>query len=73
MRNNIRSCEELSDDDFERIGEYFMGRIIGNTKRHAMLNGVNRDLIGQDDLKKMHVTMAKKLTECSPDEELDFR
>ena len=32
------SLADLSDEDFGVLGEYFMGRSIGDTQRHALMN-----------------------------------
>lgn len=58
------NCESLKDDDFEVLGEYFMGRSIGNTERHAVMNQIMQNMMGQNGEEQMHIALGKRSSGC---------
>lgn len=58
------ACKDLKDDDFEVLGEYFMGKSIGNTQQHAAMNLMMQSMMGQQGEEQMHVVMGKRLSIC---------
>src|SRR4030042_4595074 len=58
------SCGSLKDDDYEVLGEYFMGQSIGNTERHVVMNQMMRNMIGQNSEEQMHITLGKRSSGC---------
>ncbi|MBI4408046.1 MAG: hypothetical protein HY565_06125, partial [Candidatus Kerfeldbacteria bacterium] len=57
-------CANLTDDDFDSLGEYFMGLMMGNS--HAAMNLMMRQMMGDDGETQMHVVMGKRFTSCDP-------
>jgi len=55
-------CEDLSDDDFGALGEYYMGQMIGDS--HEGMNNMMTQMMGEEGEKQMHVTMSKRLSRC---------
>ncbi len=59
------NCEDLSDDDFGSLGEYFMGQIAGDS--HEAMNNMMIQMMGEDGEKQMHVALGKRMSDCEPD------
>lgn len=64
------TCDSLSDADFGALGEYFMGQSIGNTQRHALMNQMMTNMMGEEGEEQMHVAMGKRLSGCEPDAQI---
>ena len=66
--NNYKSkqvdCENLKDDDYEVLGEYFMGQSIGNTERHAVMNQMMQNMMGQNGEEQMHIALGQRSSGC---------
>jgi putative membrane protein len=60
-------CNNLTDDDYQALGEYFMGQSIGNTQRHALMNQMMTNMMGEEGEKQAHIAMGKRLSGCEPD------
>lgn len=58
------SCDKLKDDDYELLGEYFMGQSIGNTERHAVMNQMMQNMMGQSDEEQAHIALGKRSSGC---------
>ncbi|MCL4338649.1 SHOCT domain-containing protein [Patescibacteria group bacterium] len=58
------TCESLKDDDFEVLGEYFMGQSVGNTERHAVMNQMMQNMMGQNGEEQMHISLGKRSSSC---------
>ena len=59
-------CKNLTDRNFEVLGEYFMGQSIGNTQRHALMNQMMASMMGEQGEEQMHIVMGKRLSGCDP-------
>jgi hypothetical protein len=59
-----RSCSELSDADFERVGEFVMGRMLGNEKVHGAMNAHMASVMGRAREEQMHVFLGERFTGC---------
>ncbi len=57
-------CSQLTDDDFDVLGDYFMGQMMGSA--HAAMNVRLEQQLGSDGEKQMHVVMGKRLSGCDP-------
>lgn len=55
-------CKNLTDDNFETLGEYFMGQMTGSS--HEAMNTMMERMIGQAGEQQMHVVMGKRLSGC---------
>ena len=56
------ACENLSEDDFGVLGEYFMGQMLGSA--HPAMNAMMIQMMGQDGEEAMHVVLGKRLSGC---------
>lgn len=57
-------CADLSDDDFEVLGEYFMGQMMGES--HSAMNKMMVNMMGEQGEEQMHVVMGKRMSGCEP-------
>lgn len=64
IENGSRSCSDLSTDDFERIGEYVMGRMAGSTAAHEQMDELMTTMMGARSLERMHVFMGRRFSGC---------
>ena len=59
------TCTDLSNDDFEVLGEYFMGQMAGDS--HAAMNAMMIQMMGEESEEQMHIAMGKRMTICEPE------
>ncbi len=57
-------CKNLTDDDFDVLGDYYMGLMAGNN--HEAMNNRMSKMMGDDGEKQMHIAMGKRLSNCDP-------
>src|SRR3989338_1597152 len=57
-------CQNLTDDDFGALGEYFMGQSIGDTQRHAAMNQMMTNMMGEKGEEQMHIFLGKRSSGC---------
>lgn len=62
LQTNEVSCKDLSDDDFDVLGEYFMGTRMGSS--HENMNAMMGQMFGEEGERKMHISMGKRLSGC---------
>lgn len=65
LKNKTVNCSELKDDDFDKIGEYFMGQSIGDTQRHISMNEMMKKMMGEKGEEQVHIVMGKRLSGCN--------
>ena len=64
LNNKTVTCAQLTDADFEKIGEYFMGQAIGNTARHIAMNDMMTGMMGAQGEEQMHILWGKRGSGC---------
>src|SRR3990167_6654273 len=57
-------CKDLTNDNYAVLGEYFMGQSIGNTERHAAMNQMMQNMMGQNAEEQMHIALGKRSSGC---------
>ena len=57
-------CENLSDEQFGVLGEYFMGQSIGDTSRHIAMNEMMKSMMGEQGEEQMHIAWGKRGSGC---------
>ncbi|MDP4007894.1 MAG: SHOCT domain-containing protein [Candidatus Peregrinibacteria bacterium] len=57
-------CEDLSDENFGALGEYFMGQMTGDS--HEAMNNMMIAMLGEEGEEEMHVAMGKRMSDCEP-------
>ena len=55
-------CKNLTNDNFEVLGEYFMGQMAGSS--HEVMNNMMVRMIGDEGEKQMHIAMGKRNSGC---------
>ena len=56
------SCADLTVENFEVLGEYFMGTMMG--EGHASMNAMLIEMMGEDGEEAMHEAMGRRLSGC---------
>ncbi|OIO54786.1 hypothetical protein AUJ46_02250 [Candidatus Peregrinibacteria bacterium CG1_02_54_53] len=57
------ACADLSDDDFDLLGDYFMGLRTGAS--HEQMDTFMLQMMGEEADKQMHIIMGRRLSGCS--------
>ena len=57
------TCADLSADDFDLLGDYFMGQRMGNA--HPQMNVMMQQMMGDEGEKQMHIIMGRNLSGCA--------
>lgn len=55
-------CANLSDEDFDALGEYFMSQMMGDS--HAAMNAMMIQMHGEEGEEQIHIVMGKRLSGC---------
>ena len=55
-------CKNLTDDNYEVLGEYFMGQMAGD--QHEAMNNMMIQMMGKQGEEQIHVVMGKRLSGC---------
>jgi len=64
VQSGSKTCSQLSTTDFERIGEYLMGRMVGSTSAHDAMNSTMQRMMGTRGEEQMHVLLGRRMTGC---------
>ena len=64
VRSGDQSCASLSDENFERMGEYAMGRSIGNPASHEAMNRRMVSMVGIEGERRMHTALGHRYANC---------
>ncbi len=62
LQSKQTQCVNLSDEDFDALGEYFMGTMMGDS--HATMNAMMMQMHGEQGEEQIHITMGKRLSGC---------
>lgn len=57
LQANKVSCSNLSDNDFEVLGDYYMGQMMGSS--HGAMDNLMTQRIGEANNHLMHITLGK--------------
>src|SRR3989339_325050 len=64
LQSGELKCEDLSDENFGALGEYFMGQMAGDS--HETMNAMMIRMMGEEGEEEMHVAMGKRMSGCEP-------
>lgn len=59
-----RNCADLRTADYEQVGEYVMGRMIGSVTAHQSMNEMMLRMVGRSGEEGMHVALGQRFTDC---------
>ncbi|HQU09101.1 MAG TPA: SHOCT domain-containing protein, partial [Opitutales bacterium] len=62
LQSNQTSCSNLTDDDFDKLGDYYMGQMMGTS--HSTMDALMAQRIGEDNDRLMHIALGKRLSGC---------
>ncbi|SRR5712692_5224 len=65
VQSGQRSCQKLGRTQFELIGEYAMGAMLGSTYAHQAMNSQMRSVIGSNGEAQAHIFMGQRLAGCA--------
>ncbi len=63
LQNKQVTCSQLTDDNFDVLGDFFMGNMVG--VNHDAMNQMMVQRLGQDGEKQMHIALGKRLSGCN--------
>lgn len=58
------SCTVLAENDFELLGEYFMGQMAGTA--HEGMNQMMKTMMGEEGERATHIALGKRASGCDP-------
>lgn len=58
------SCADAGDEDFERVGEYVMGRMLGSPGSHDAMDEVMSRMMGSGSEGRVHEVMGRRYASC---------
>jgi len=64
VRSGERQCSDLSADEFELIGEYAMGRYLGDSAAHEAMNDHMVAVMGEAGERRMHIALGYRYSGC---------
>ena len=62
LQNKEVTCTDLTADDFDVLGDFFMGNMMGFN--HDSMNVLMAERLGDEGEKQMHIVMGKRLSGC---------
>ncbi|CAN5384322.1 hypothetical protein BH10BAC1_BH10BAC1_12870 [soil metagenome] len=62
LQSKQTSCANLSNDDFDVLGDYYMAQTLGNS--HSAMNTMMKQRMGEENEKLMHIALGKRLSGC---------
>ncbi len=65
IKSNSKTCKDLSQDNFEKIGDYVMRQRVGSSEKHAVMDANMEQMMGKDQNVQMHIALGKNATGCS--------
>ncbi len=63
LQSGKTKCQDVSDSDFELMGEYFMGQRLG--AGHEQMNAAMQQMMGTTGEEQMHIIMGQRLSGCT--------
>lgn len=63
LQNKQLSCSSLTDDDFDVLGDYFMGNMMCSS--HETMDNFMTQRLGENGDRQMHIAMGERLSGCN--------
>ena len=64
LQNGQITCQQLSEDNFDKLGDYFMWKALGNTQAHAAMDERMTQMMGDQENTQMHIILGKRGSGC---------
>lgn len=58
------SCDRASAEEFDQVGEYVMGRMLGSKSGHEAMDRMMSSMMGGDSEQQMHEAMGRRFSGC---------
>ncbi len=66
LQNKQITCSQLKDEDFDKLGDYFMWKSLGkNTKSHYYMDQQMTQMMGDEGNTQMHIILGKRGSGCT--------
>ena len=65
LQSGAKTCNDLSNQDLDHIGEYVMGRALGSTSTHQAMNDRMSLMMGDQAEGRMHQLMGARFAGCA--------
>src|SRR3989338_6089810 len=62
LQTKETACDNLSDEQYGVLGEYFMGQMSGDS--HTAMNAMMIQTHGEEGEEQIHIVMGKRLSGC---------
>ncbi|MEP7204831.1 MAG: hypothetical protein ABI716_01400 [Candidatus Saccharibacteria bacterium] len=62
LQSKQTSCDKLTDNDFDLLGDFFMGRMMGSA--HDAIDQQMTQHLGADGERQTHIAMGERLSGC---------
>ncbi len=63
LQSKQSTCADLTDDNFDVLGDYYMGLMMGS--RHAAMNESLKARLGENGERQMHINLGKRMSGCN--------
>lgn len=67
LQSGTVTCQQLTTDDFEKLGEYFMGQAAGSTQNHVYWDRGIENMMGVTGDTNMHIAWGERGSGCLAD------
>ncbi len=64
LQSGKTSCQKLTDNDYEKLGEYFMGLSAGSTENHVYWDNNIQQMMGDQGDTDVHIAWGKRGSGC---------
>lgn len=64
LQNKKITCQNLTSDDYEKLGEYFMGQAAGSAQNHVYWDRRIQTMMGENGDAQMHIVWGKRGSGC---------
>ncbi len=64
LQNGQVTCQQLTDDNFDKLGDYFMWKSLGSTQAHAVMDKRITQMMGDQGNTQMHIALGKRGSGC---------
>ncbi len=64
LQNGQVTCQQLTEDNFDKLGDYFMWKSLGSTQAHAAMDKRITQMMGDQGNTQMHITLGKRGSGC---------
>ncbi len=64
LKNGTITCQKLTNDDYEKLGEYFMGQAAGSTENHVVWDQRIQQMMGDQGDTQMHIDWGERGSGC---------